>query len=341
MPPHLKSEAIQHCFANVIKHLPSCIKDHQALMYDLCMQLSLMDVVPDELLIRKGQWADHLYLVTEGQCKVVSSEGETLKLLMQGAFFGVECIASLDHYRRTVMAVEPVCQVQIWKMNRYSAAEIFSKPQWSEARQELINFWLPTAPRTEWDTTPQVAAIKALTGLLRRPGAGTSTFSKASMEASATLAPDPGERRQSTTSSCKELRPSGPPGFEDIPMDVGMSPVRQHSSGFTGMEDDYCRAKEVVEGPQDVPTVRTGVGNTFVGCRAPEEVQKAIRLKAECIEQELKQSINEQLHALEARLAKRVMEGMDQLEEQVLRQVKKLQAGRPQPSGPGTSSGVG
>jgi len=96
LPSKLKTEIALHVNLDTLKKVTFLQKCQPEFLHQLVLKMQLRIFTPGDLVCRKGEVAREMYVIINGKIEVIGDQGQVLKLLSGGDFFGEIGILSLS-----------------------------------------------------------------------------------------------------------------------------------------------------------------------------------------------------------------------------------------------------
>ncbi|XP_078362093.1 cyclic nucleotide-gated channel alpha-3-like isoform X3 [Oculina patagonica] len=96
LPNKLKTEIALHVNLETLRKVTFLQKCQPEFLHHLVLQMKLRIFTPGDLVCRKGEVAREMYVIIDGRIEVIGDQGQVLKVLSGGDFFGEIGILSLS-----------------------------------------------------------------------------------------------------------------------------------------------------------------------------------------------------------------------------------------------------
>ncbi|XP_012555740.2 cyclic nucleotide-gated channel beta-3 isoform X2 [Hydra vulgaris] len=96
LPDKIKTELALHVHFETLRKVSFFQKCQPEFLHDLVLKMKLHIFTPGDLIIRKGEIAREMYVISDGTAEVVSESGQVLRTLKPGDFFGEIGLLSLN-----------------------------------------------------------------------------------------------------------------------------------------------------------------------------------------------------------------------------------------------------
>jgi len=96
LPNKLKTEIALHVNLETLRKVTFLQKCQPEFLHHLVLQMKLRIFTPGDLVCRKGEVAREMYVIIDGKIEVIGDQGQVLKVLSGGDFFGEIGILSLS-----------------------------------------------------------------------------------------------------------------------------------------------------------------------------------------------------------------------------------------------------
>uniref|UniRef100_A0A7M5URE0 Cyclic nucleotide-binding domain-containing protein n=3 Tax=Clytia hemisphaerica TaxID=252671 RepID=A0A7M5URE0_9CNID len=96
LPDKMKTELALHVHLETLRKVSFLQKCQPEFLHDLVLKMKLHIFTPGDFIIRKGEIAREMYVISDGMAEVVSESGRVLKVLQAGDFFGEIGLLSLS-----------------------------------------------------------------------------------------------------------------------------------------------------------------------------------------------------------------------------------------------------
>ncbi|XP_057313112.1 cyclic nucleotide-gated cation channel alpha-3-like isoform X3 [Hydractinia symbiolongicarpus] len=96
LPDKMKTELALHVHLETLRKVSFLQKCQPEFLHDLVLKMKLHIFTPGDFIVRKGEIAREMYVISDGIAEVVSDSGRVLKVLQPGDFFGEIGLLSLS-----------------------------------------------------------------------------------------------------------------------------------------------------------------------------------------------------------------------------------------------------